>query len=275
MFRRILTAAITVAFAALLLVLCWPQLLGLERAPVVAQVVSFRGVAFVVAIALIVLFTLVALISASLRRFVASLALLLLVFAAVTLGVLTMRGLGNPSMPTKAPDELTVLSWNTLGDAPGARAIADLVIEQDADVVVASRDEHRDRGGGGRSLLAAEGRADAAAGGRVRARSPRRRSTSLLISTSKLGEYAVDDSVGNTRTIPSVVAVPVDGSGPTIVAAHPVAPVPGKMGTWRDGLDWLAGAAPGVERHRRGRPQLDPRPLRRARHGRRRTRRLP
>ena len=65
------------------------------------------------------------------------------------------------------------------------------------------------------------------------------RSTAVLIST-ELGEYRVDDSVGNTETLPSVVAVPVDGIGPTIVGAHPVAPVPGEMSSWRQGLDWLA-----------------------------------
>jgi endonuclease/exonuclease/phosphatase family metal-dependent hydrolase len=40
--------------------------------------------------------------------------------------------------------------------------------------------------------------------------------------------------------LPSVVAVPADGDGPTIVAAHPIAPVPRYMAEWRDGLAWLA-----------------------------------
>jgi hypothetical protein len=135
MFRRILAAAITLALAAFLLVIGWPQLFGLQRAPGVAHAVSFRGVAFVVALALIVLFTLIALISPRLRRFAAGLALVLVVFAAVTFGVLVLRGLGNSSMPTKAPEEVTVLNWNTLGDSPGAQVIADLVVQQEADVV--------------------------------------------------------------------------------------------------------------------------------------------
>ena len=41
MFRRILTAAITLALAAFLLVIGWPQLFGLQRAPGVAHAVSF------------------------------------------------------------------------------------------------------------------------------------------------------------------------------------------------------------------------------------------
>ena len=55
------------------------------------------------------------------------------------------------------------------------------------------------------------------------------RTTALLIS-SKLGDYRRDDDHGSTTTLPSVLAVPVDGDGPTIVAAHPVAPVPGRDG---------------------------------------------
>ena len=245
MFRRILAAATTLALAAFLLLIGWPQLFGLQRAPGVAHAVSFRGVAFVVALALIVLFTLIALISPPLRRFMAGLALLLIVFAAVTLGVLAMRGLGNPSMPTKAPEELTVLNWNTLGDAPGAPAIADLVVRQEADVVslpetsLATAEQVA-------ALLADQGRPMQVlhlAFDQV----SKARTTSLLIST-RLGDYVLDESQGSTPGLPSVVAVPADGTGPTIVAAHPIAPVPGEFSKWRDGLAWLSGVcdAPNV-----------------------------
>ena len=237
MYRRILTAAITLALAATLLVIGWPQLFGVERAAGIAHAVSFRGVTFVVAIALIVLFTLIALISRPLRRFVAGLALLLVVFAAVTFGVLTTRGLGNPSMPTKAAGELTVLNWNTLGDAPGAQAIADLVARQDADVVSLPETSSATANEVA-ALLATQGRAmqvlhlsfdDVS----------KARTTSLLIST-ELGVYVPDDSQGSTPGLPSLVAVPADGSGPTIVAAHPIAPVPGEFRNWQAGATWLS-----------------------------------
>ncbi len=65
------------------------------------------------------------------------------------------------------------------------------------------------------------------------------RTTSVLIS-AELGEYRRDDSAGTTDTLPSLLAVPVDGTGPRIVAAHPVAPIPGEMAAWRQGLQWLA-----------------------------------
>jgi endonuclease/exonuclease/phosphatase (EEP) superfamily protein YafD len=237
MFRRILAAATTLALAAFLLVIGWPQLFGLQRARGVAHAVSFRGVAFVVALALIVLFTLIALISPRLRRFMAGLALLLVVFSAVTLGVLVMRGLGNPSMPTKAPEELTVLNWNTLGDSPGAQAIADLVVQQDADVV-SLPETSRATAQAVAQVLADQGRPMQVltlAFDQI----SKARTTALLIST-ELGEYVLDDSQGSTLGLPSVVAVPSDGTGPTIIAAHPIAPVPGEFSKWRDGLVWLS-----------------------------------
>ena len=237
MIGRILTAALTLALAALLLVVGWPQLFGLERAAGVAQIVAFRGIAFVVAIALVVLFTLMALLSSGLRRLVASFAILLLIFAAVTLGVLSVRGLGSPSMPTKADGEYTILAWNTLGDAPGAEEIARLVIEQDADVV-ALPETSAETAAQVVTLLELDGHSMQTIGLSFDQIS-KSRTTTLLVG-ERLGAYQRDDSVGSTPTLPSVVAVPVDGSGPTLIAAHPVAPKPGEMANWRAGLAWLA-----------------------------------
>jgi endonuclease/exonuclease/phosphatase (EEP) superfamily protein YafD len=45
--------------------------------------------------------------------------------------------------------------------------------------------------------------------------------------------------------LPTVIATPVDGSGPTIVSVHLVAPIPGEMGNWRSDLEWLATACVG------------------------------
>ena len=64
------------------------------------------------------------------------------------------------------------------------------------------------------------------------------RSTSVLVSVD-LGEYTVDDSVGNTSVVPSIVLRPVDGTGPTIIGVHPVAPLPGELSNWRSDLRWI------------------------------------
>jgi hypothetical protein len=136
MFRRILPAAILLAHAVVLLLAGWPQLLGWERLPVIAQLVSLRGLAVLVGAGIVILFTLIALLTPALRRFAGSVALLVLVFCAVTVAVLATRGFGDPAFQTRAPGDVTVLSWNTLGDAPGAEQIAGLAAEVEADIVV-------------------------------------------------------------------------------------------------------------------------------------------
>lgn len=237
MIRRILAAVVTLALAGLLLVACWPQLFGLERVIGVAQLVSIRGLAAFVALMLAVLLTLIALMATRSRRFFAGLGVLLFAFAAITTGVLAVRGFGNGAFQTTASGDVVVLSWNTLGDAPGSETIAKLALEVEADVVVLP-ETSPDAADAIAGLMAAGGRPVQQLGVQFDNIS-KARSTMVLISDA-LGDYRVDDTVGNTPTLPSVVAVPVDDDGPTIIAAHPVAPVPGEMNGWRGGLDWLA-----------------------------------
>ncbi|MFT4029313.1 MAG: endonuclease/exonuclease/phosphatase family protein [Protaetiibacter sp.] len=237
MIRRLLAAAITLVAAAALVVACWPQLFGLEQLWGVAQLVALRGLAALVAVLAGVLLAMFALLARSARRFLAGLSVLLLVFAAVTTGVLAVRGIGGGAFQTTAEGDLIVLSWNTLGDAPGAEAIASLALEQDADVVALPETSH-EAGETVQALLAASGKPMQLVERRLDKVS-KVHSTVLLISTA-LGEYLRDDTVGDTPTLPSVVAVPADGTGPTIIAAHPVSPVTAEMQNWRDGLAWLA-----------------------------------
>ena len=237
MTRRFLAAAIVVIVAAALLIAAWPQLFGLERQAGIAQVVSLRGLAALIAGVGVVALLLIALVSRRARRLAASVALLLLVFSGVTAAVLATRGATPAGFQTKASADLTVLSWNTLGDSPGAAEIAKLALAEHADIVVLPE--------------TSAATADAVKQLMTQGGAPMRewhvsfdqiaksRTTSLLIS-EKLGEYRLDSGHGSTKTLPSVVAVPVDGDGPTIVAAHPVAPVPSEMANWRQGLDWLA-----------------------------------
>lgn len=237
MIRRLLAAATILLVAALLLVAAWPQLFGLERTVGVAQLVSLRGSAALVAGVGVVALLLIALVSRRARRLAGTLALLLLVFVGVSAAVLATRGATPAGFQTKASGDLTVVSWNTLGDAPGAAGIAELALDQKADVI-ALPETSAETAAAVQGLLRQSGMPmqllflsyDKVA---------KAHTTSLLVST-KLGEYRLDHGQGSTATLPSVLAVPVDGSGPTIIAAHPVAPVPGEMANWRSGLDWLA-----------------------------------
>ncbi len=236
MIRRFLAAVIVVGVAAALLVIAWPSLFGLAEAPVVAQLVSVRALTSAVAVGSAFTLALLAVLWGAARRFLAALALLAMLFAALNVAVLSTRGFGNESFPTRAPAELSVLSWNTLGDAPGAERVADLVIAEQADIVVLP-ETSQETAVAIAELTRAQGRAmwvysiafDYVA---------KARSTSVLVSVD-LGEYVVDDTVGNTPVLPSIVLRLVDGTGPTIIGVHPVAPIPGELTNWRAGLQWV------------------------------------
>lgn len=248
MFRRFLSAVALVISAVALLVLAWPQLFGLQRTVLVAQAVSLRGLAAVVALVAVVALTLFAMLGRSFRRFGSALALLALAFALTNAAVLATRGIGSPSFSTKSvgttsATELTVLSWNTLGDAPGAQTIATLALDAGADVVSLPETTEATADAVAR-LMQSAGHpmtVHSIAFGHV----AKARSTSLLIGT-RLGEYRIDTGAGSTSQLPTVVATPADGSGPTIVAVHAVAPIPGEFAHWRTDLGWLASVCAGT-----------------------------
>lgn len=237
MFQRILAATFIVAIAAALIVAAWPQLFSLEQTAGVAQVVSLRGLAAAVAFVAVLGLTLISLLSARMHRFTASLAVVALAFSALSLVVLATRGFGSPGFETKAESDVTVLSWNTLGDAPGASTIAELALLNDADVVTLP-ETTRELGFEIAQLMTDANRpmwVHTVAYDEI----SKSRSTTILISVD-LGEYDVDLSTRTTSTLPSVVAVPQDGEGPTFIAVHAVAPVRGEMANWRSDLEWLA-----------------------------------
>jgi endonuclease/exonuclease/phosphatase (EEP) superfamily protein YafD len=242
MFRRVLSAALLVVFGVALLIAAWPQLLGIQREAGVVQVTTMRGLLTAIALLGAVLFLLVAAVGRTVRRFAGAVALLLLLFAGVQLAVLSTRGAGATEFAAKEAGDLTVLSWNTLGDQPPVPTMVELIVAEDADVVVLpetseeyARALESSLGAAGIPMQVVPLSYDLIS---------KARSTMVLVSDD-LGEYVRDDSRGGTDTLPSVVAVPVDGSGPVIVGAHPVAPVPGEMTGWRQGLDWLAARCAG------------------------------
>lgn len=236
MIRRFLAAVLLVGVGAALLVIAWPNLFGLAAAPVVAQLVSLRALTAAVALLGAVTLLVIALLWAGARRFVAALALLSIIFAGVNVAVLSTRGFGDESFPTRAPAELSVLSWNTLGDAPGVERIAALALAEQADIIVLP-ETSQETAVAVAEQLRTDGRPmwvysyafDYIA---------KARSTSVLISV-ELGEYLVDDSLGNTSVVPSVILRPVDGTGPTIIGVHSVAPLPGELANWRTDLQWI------------------------------------
>ncbi|MEO7122189.1 MAG: endonuclease/exonuclease/phosphatase family protein [Lacisediminihabitans sp.] len=237
MFRRILASIALIIAAAGLLVIAWPSLFHLQRAPFIAQLVSLRGAAVAAAFVAVVILLLLVLVSRAFRRFGSALALLVLVFGLVNVAVLATRGIGNPSFTTKSSSDITVLSWNTLGDAPHAEGIASLALETGADVVTLP-ETTKATADAVAAIMQAGGHpmtVHSIAFGHV----SKSRSTSLLMST-RLGKYRLDGTVGTTSTLPTIVARPVTGSGPSIIAVHAVSPMPSELGHWRSDLTWLS-----------------------------------
>ena len=240
MLPRILGWVIVLGTAVVAALLLWPQAFGLQNQWVAAHVVALRGAAAVGAAVGAGLFALAAIPRAT-RAFGIAMALVLALFAAGNAAVLAARGLGGSDAAGDAAS-VTVLSWNTLGEVPDASTIAGMALDEGADVVVlpettaplgeevaiAMRE-------GGRPMWVHTVAFDEIA---------KARSTTILISPD-LGEYAVVSELvpgppGNTNTVPSIVADPVDGEGPRIIAVHAVAPIRWELRNWRSDLDWLA-----------------------------------
>ena len=242
MLPRILGWAIVLGTSLVAAVLLWPQGFGLQNQWIAAHVVALRGAAAVVAGATAVVFALLALVAPA-RRFALAMTAVLLAFSIGNAGILAVRGFGaSADEAAAAADSLTVLSWNTLGEVPDAATIAGLALDEGADVIVLPETTEplgeeiaiamRD---GGRPMWVHTQFFDQVA---------KARSTTILISPD-LGDYEVVNEPwpgppGNTNTLPSVVAEPVDGGGPRIVAVHAVAPIRWELRNWRSDLDWLA-----------------------------------
>jgi endonuclease/exonuclease/phosphatase (EEP) superfamily protein YafD len=237
MIRKVLAAILLLVAAAILLVALWPQLFGLEAAPVIAQVVSLRGLDVAIALALMVMFGLIAIGWRGARRFFGSLVLLLLVFCLLSAAILSSRGFGGPATATRSASEVTLLEWNTEGDAPGAAEIARVALAQHADVV-ALPETTLATGVKVADLMKAGGSPMWVYSG-THGNVYQSHATTLLIS-SALGRYTVDTHEGDTSVLASIIAEPDSGTGPTIVAVHAVSPKPDEMRNWRADLRFLS-----------------------------------
>jgi len=237
MVGRILGAVVIVIVAAGLAVLAWPQLFGLQESPPVSQAVAMRGAAAGIAFAAVILLTLLAMAWRQARSFFAGLALVGFVFVAANVVVLLTRGAFGGAMPTPAPESVTVLAWNTFGETPPVDDVVGLIEDTGADVVSLPETTYD---GGAEIVAGLEARGiemqQLTFAYTTIAKSD---STTLLVRTA-LGEYTTDTSAATTLYRPTLVARPVDGAGPVLVAAHTVAPVSRDPSEWREDLRWVA-----------------------------------
>ncbi|MFB7250824.1 endonuclease/exonuclease/phosphatase family protein [Microbacterium sp. NPDC056234] len=219
-----------------LLLLAWPQALGAQRAPVIAQLIAFRAP---LALGLAVLAITAAVIARLRRRWaVAAAVALVLASTAVLNGAVLMHRGGDAS--GKLPEgDLTVLVWNTQGGAAPPADVADLVVEVGADIVSLPETDAEATAEIVRLLAA---RAVRMTPGTVHSNNEYSWIPTSVLIAEELGEYSPDPDAGSTPGLPSGVWRPVDGEGPTIVAAHTSPPLPGSMDDWDAGLRWIADA---------------------------------
>ncbi|MFG6503711.1 endonuclease/exonuclease/phosphatase family protein [Microbacterium sp. P05] len=227
-----LTITVLVAGLAVTL-LVWPQLFGAQRALIVSQVVAFRVPTALALCVGTVLFAVIAWRKGS-WGMAAGLAIVLGVGSVASGGILLGRGAAG-GQPVRG--EVTVVAWNTQGGAAGPADVARLVLDVGADIVSLPEMDERAVAEVAR-ILAMDGYGMAAYTSRGEtgySEIP----TSVLIADG-LGTYEVDHDAGSTPGLPSVVLRPVNGDGPTVVAAHPFPPLPWRMDAWRAGLEWVA-----------------------------------
>lgn len=245
---RLLGILVTVLFAAATAVVVWPQFFRLEQTYPFAQLVAVRGVVLV-GFAAIALVALLLLIARPLRGFAASILIVALLGTGATAAIGAVRGFGGGDLPEKTEGSVRVLTWNTAGEAVGAEQIAQQILAQGADIV-ALPETTEAVGERIAVMLREQGhpmwvhhvqfRPDIPNG-------PQSWQTTVLVSPD-LGEYSViqssEDGSSNTGSVPSAVLMPIDGTGPTVVAVHAVAPRQEEMTQWQADLSWIADQCP-------------------------------
>ena len=244
---RLLGILITVLFAIASAIVVWPQFFELEQTFPFAQLVAVRGLVLAAFLAIAVL-SLLLLFARPLRGFAASILIVALLAAAATGAIGAVRGFGTGTLPEKTDESVRVLTWNTAGEAVSAETIADSILTQEVDIVTLP-ETAESVGERIAVMLREQGHpmwVHHVQFGNVE-NGPQAWETTILISP-ELGEYSViassQDGSSNTSSVPSAVAMPLNGTGPTIVAVHAVAPRVEAMVGWQSDLNWIADQCP-------------------------------
>lgn len=238
---RFLAVLFTLASAAGAAILTWPAFFGLSQWYPIAQIIAFRGALALAFLALTIFFLLLCFIRA-IRGFAFSLTIIFALAALVNGIIVFQQSSSDQALPDRGDSSIRVMTWNTAGAATDAATIARIAVAMDADVVTLP--ETTISTGEEVAVLMRELGSPMWAHHTNNEQTPWDASSTTLLISPELGDYAVVTSsvngTENTGIVPSVVAMPVNGQGPTIVASHAVAPRPENMEQWRADLSWLA-----------------------------------
>lgn len=236
MFRRLARTILVVLSLALVVMCLWPQFFGISRTNPFAFFVASRGASTVVALISVVVIVLLGILGRRVRRVLRPVMSWFIVFA-IASGLLVFQAGWKDTVVEPAPENIVIFSWNTMGAKAGADVIAKAAMDADADVV--SLPETTAEVGAAVAATMAQAGKPMTTLSRKFDDVYKAHSTVVLISTA-LGAYRLDETVGDTGTSPSLVAVPTNSASPVIVAAHAMAPESGKLEQWRADLNWLA-----------------------------------
>ncbi len=241
---RLIGILITIALAIATAIVTWPQFFKLENTYPFAQLVAVRG-PVAVGFAVLTLAALLLSMAKPIRGFAASIALICFIGAGANAGIMLVRGVGTESLPQATETSMRVMTWNTAGEATPASTIAKTAVAMGADVIALpeTSEEVGARVAEEMSTLGSPMWVHHVAYNDEAGYGPQAWETTLLISP-ELGDYSViassEDGSSNTGTVPSLVAMPISGDGPIIVAVHAVAPRLDDMGVWKHDLQWVA-----------------------------------
>ncbi len=241
---RLFGVLVSISLAIATAIVTWPQFFKLENTFPFAQLVAVRG-PLAVGFATLTLIALLLSMAKPIRGFAASVALICFLGAGANAGIMLLRGVGTESLPPATETSLRVMTWNTAGEATPADTIAKTAVAMGADVIALpeTSEEVGERVAEQMSALGSPMWVHHVAYNDEIAYGPQAWETTLLISPD-LGDYSViassEDGSSNTGTVPSLVAMPVDGDGPIIVAVHAVAPRTDAMDAWKHDLQWVA-----------------------------------
>lgn len=236
MIARFFGSLLILVTAALALVMVWPQLFFLEQLPYISQLISFRALSVAAAVIIILALAVLAIAFARIRKVAGALSLVLIVMAGFQLLVLNNWGWNHPvtATETEKSSDLTILSWNTLGDEPGEDTVAQLAINSDAKIIVLPESSRES------TERVAELMAQAGTPMQVFHLAYDQvtvyRSTGLLIAQS-LGSFRINTEAGNTEQVPSISVIGPNGM--RIVGVHTTAPTPQLFESWQRDLIWL------------------------------------